>query len=52
MRSSVLIQDVEYADDTAFVNDSMDALEEVLRTLDAVCSGVGLSMVLSPILSS
>ena len=44
MRGSVLIQDLEYADDMALVSDSMDALEEVLRSLDAVCSGVGLSI--------
>ena len=28
----------------ALVSDSMDTLEEVLRSLDAVCSGVGLSI--------
>ena len=44
MKGSVLIQDLEYADDMALVSDSMDALEEVLRSLDAVCSGVGLSI--------
>ena len=44
MRSSVLIQDLEYGDDMALVSDSMDALEEVLRGLDAVCSGMGLSI--------
>ena len=44
MRSSVLIQDLEYANDMALVSDSMDALEEALRSLDAVCSGVGLSI--------
>ena len=44
MRSSVLVQDLEYADDRALVSDSMDALEEVLRALDAVCSGLGLSI--------
>ena len=30
MRNSVLIQDLEYADDMALVGDSMDTLEEVL----------------------
>ena len=40
MRSSVLIQDLEYANDIALVSESMDALEEALRALDAVCSGV------------
>ena len=44
MRGSTLIQDLEYADDMALVSDSMDALEEVLRSLDAVCSGIGLSI--------
>ena len=44
MRGSVLIQDLEYADDMALVSNSMDALEEVLRSLDFVCSGVGLSI--------
>ena len=44
MRGSVLIQDLEYADDMALVSDSMDTLEEVLSSLDSVCSGVGLSI--------
>ena len=44
MRGSVLIQDLEYADDMALVSDPMDTLEEVLRSLDSVCSGVGLSI--------
>ena len=44
MRDSIFVQDLEYADDMALVSDSMDALEEVLRSLSAVCSGVGLSI--------
>ena len=44
MRGSVLIQDLEYADDMALVSDSMDTLEEVLQSLNSVCSGVGLSI--------
>ena len=44
MRGSIFLQDLEYADDMALVSDSMDALEEVLRSLIAVCSGVGLSI--------
>ena len=44
MRGSVLIQDLEYADDMALVSDSMGTLEEVLRSLASVCSGVGLSI--------
>ena len=44
MRGSVLIQDLEYADDMALVSDSMGTLEEVLRFLDSVCSGVRLSI--------
>lgn len=35
MRGGVLIQDLEYADKVALVSDSMDALKEVLRALDA-----------------
>ena len=42
MRSSVLIQALEHADDVALVSNSLDALEEVLRSLDVVCSGLGL----------
>ena len=34
MRSDFLIQDLEYADDMVIVNDSMDALEEVLRSMN------------------
>ena len=44
MRGSIFLQDLEYADDMALVSDSMGALEEVLRSLSAVCSGVGLSI--------
>ena len=44
MRGSVLIQDLEYADDMALVSDSMGTLEDVLRSLDSACSGVGLSI--------
>ena len=44
MRGGVLIQDLEYADDMALISNSMDALEKVLRSLDAVCSSVGLSI--------
>ena len=44
MRGSIFLQVLEYADDMALVSDSMDALEEVLRSLSAVCSGVGLSI--------
>ena len=44
MRGGALIQDLKYADDMALISNSMDALEEVLRSLDAVCSGIGLSV--------
>ena len=44
MRSCSLIQDLEYADDMALISDFMDALEEVLRSLNVVCSSVGLSI--------
>ena len=44
MRGSALVQSLEYADDAVLVSDSMDSLEEVLRSLDAICSGVGLSI--------
>ena len=44
MSSDVLIQDLEYADDMALVSDSMDALEELLRALSALCTGMGLSV--------
>ena len=44
MRRDVLIQDLEYADDMVIVSDSMDALEEVLRSVNSVCSGAGLSI--------
>ena len=43
-RSTVSIQDLEYADDMTLVSDSMDVLEEVLRTLHTTCSGMGLSI--------
>ena len=38
----IFLQDLEYADDMELVSDSMDAFKEVLRSLSAVCSGVGL----------
>ena len=44
MREEVSIQDLEYADDMTLVSDSMDVLEEVLRTLHTTCSGMGLSI--------
>ena len=44
MRGSVVIQDLVYADNMVVICGSMDALEEVLRSLEAVCSGVGLSI--------
>ena len=42
MREEVSIQDLEYADDMTLVSDSMNVLEEVLRTLHTTCSGMGL----------
>ena len=42
MRGELLIQDLEYADDMVLVGESMDALEEILRTLEGSCSGFGL----------
>ena len=44
MRRSVSIRDLEYADDMALVCHSMDALEEILRALDASCLGMGLAI--------
>ena len=44
MRSDVLIQDLEYADDMVIVSDSMDILEEVLWSVNDICSGAGLSI--------
>ena len=45
MRGNVLIQDLEYPDDMVIiVSDSMDALDEVLRSMNVVCSSVGLSI--------
>ena len=44
MRRSVSVRDLEYADDMALVCDSMDALEEILRALDASCLGMGLAI--------
>ena len=44
MRGSVMIKDLEYVDDMAVVSDSMDALEEVLCSLEVVCLGFGLSI--------
>ena len=44
MRSNALIQELEYADHMAIVSDSIDALEEVLQSMNDVCSGVGLSI--------
>ena len=44
MRREVIIRDLEYADDMALVSNSMDTLEEILRTLDASCLGMGLTI--------
>ena len=44
MREEVSIQDLEYADDMTLASDSMDVLEEVLRTLHTTCFGMGLSI--------
>ena len=44
MTGNALIQDLEYADDMGIASDSTDALEEVLRSMNDVCSGVDLSM--------
>ena len=44
MRREVSIKDLEYVDDMALVSDSMDALEEILRALDATCSEMGLTI--------
>ena len=40
----MLIQDLEYADVMVLVSDSMDILEELLKALDATCSGMGLTI--------
>ena len=40
----ISIRDMEYADDMALVCDSMNALEQVLRALDGLCGGMGLSI--------
>lgn len=45
MRKKVTIQDLEYADDMTPMSDSMDVLEEILRTLHTICSGMGLSII-------
>ena len=42
MRREVSIKDLKYVDDMALVSDSMNVLEEILRTFDATCSGMGL----------
>ena len=42
MRIDVLIQDLKYANDMVIVSDSIDALEEVLRSMNDACSGAGL----------
>ena len=42
MRREVTTQDLEYADDMTSVSDSMDVLEEILRTLHSTCSGMAL----------
>ena len=42
-RNKVQIQDLEYAGDMA-LHSSMAALEEVLKSLDDLCTGVGLSI--------
>ena len=44
MRGTILVQDLEYADDMAVVCDSISTLEEVLRSLDEVCTSAGLSI--------
>ena len=44
MREEVSIQDLEHADDMTLVSDSIDVLEEVLKTLHTTCSGIGLSI--------
>ena len=44
MKEEVSIQDLEYTDDMTLVSDSMDVLEEVLRTLHTTCSGMRLSI--------
>ena len=44
MRRSVSVRDLEYADDMALVCDSMDALEDILRALDASCLGMVLAI--------
>ena len=44
MKGKVTIKDVEYADDTTLVSESMDVLEEILRTLHTTYSGMGLSI--------
>ena len=42
-RREVSIRYLEYTDDVALVSDSMDALEEILKALDALCSGMWLT---------
>ena len=44
MRREVSIRDLEYVDNMALGSDSLDALEEILRTLYASCSGMGLKI--------
>ena len=40
MRGNVLVLDLEYAGDMTIVSDSMDTKEEVLWSMNDVCSGV------------
>ena len=44
-KKKVTIQDLEYADDMTLMSDSMEVLEEILRTLHTICSGMGLSII-------
>ena len=45
MREEANVSDLEHADDMALVNDDLvDTLEEVLKMLNRVCVGMGLSI--------
>ena len=43
-RGEVNVKDLEYGDDMTLVSDSMDALEEMLRTLSGLYVGMGLTV--------
>ena len=42
LNGKLLLQDLEHADDTALVSDSMDLLEELFQAMEFSCFEVGL----------